>query len=113
VDHALLSARQELFVRTSTLPGRLAPDVAIHRYDITENYRACARCHERAEFHLGRARRAKDRGRLQTAAREIERALRYDDSSEVYFQLLARCQVGGRAPLTPHRFNFEVGLAGV
>jgi tetratricopeptide (TPR) repeat protein len=64
---------------------------AIHRYSPDENYETWARCRVRAEFHLGRARRAKDRGNYRAAAREIERALRHDDTSEAYYQVLAQC----------------------
>jgi hypothetical protein len=96
---ALASACQRLLARNgTTLPGELGGHAAIHRYNVSENYHAWVRCRERAEFHLGRARRAKDRRNFQSAAREIERALRYDDTSEAYFQLLAQCQLNGLAP---------------
>jgi tetratricopeptide (TPR) repeat protein len=96
---ALASACQRLFPRNgTTLPGELGGHAAIHCYNVSENYHAWVRCRERAEFHLGRARRAKDRRNFRTAAREIERALRYDDTNEAYFQLLAQCQLNGLAP---------------
>jgi tetratricopeptide (TPR) repeat protein len=68
---------------------------AIHRYDPIDDFRAWTRCRDRAQFHLGRARRAKDRGRYREAAREIERALRFDDSSEAYFLVLGQCFLNG------------------
>jgi tetratricopeptide (TPR) repeat protein len=70
---------------------------AIHRYDPIDKFTDWARCRDRAQFHLGRARRAKDRGRYEEAAREIERALRYDDTSEAYFQVLGQCHLRGAA----------------
>ena len=71
---------------------------AIHGYDPVDDSAAWARCRERARYYLGRARRAKDRGDYRAAAREIERALRYDDTSEAYFQVLGQCQLNGTQP---------------
>jgi tetratricopeptide (TPR) repeat protein len=71
---------------------------AIHRYNPTDDFRGWASCRDRAQFHLGRARRAKDRGDYRTAAREIERALEYDDTSEAYFLVLGQCHLRGAPP---------------
>ena len=67
----------------------------IHRYDPIDDFTAWSRCRDRGQFHLGRARRAKDRGQFRDAACEIERALRFDDTSETYFQVLGQCLLKG------------------
>ena len=95
--HNLVSAWQRmLFPRRSAFHPPTDGQAAIHRYDPIDNFAAWARCRDRAQFHLGRARRAKDRGHYHEAAREIERALRYDDTSEAYFQVLGQ-RYGRRA----------------
>jgi tetratricopeptide (TPR) repeat protein len=71
---------------------------AIHRYDPIDDFATWSRCRDRAQFHLGRGRRARDRGRYREGAREIERAIRYDDTSEAYFQVLAQCQLRSSPP---------------
>jgi tetratricopeptide (TPR) repeat protein len=73
-------------------------EAAIHQYDRIDDFTAWERCRNRARFHLGRARRAKDRNDYRAAAREIERALRYDDTSESYFQVLGQCHLNGSPP---------------
>ena len=80
----------------------------IHRYDPIDDFSAWTRCRDRAQFHLGRARRAKDRGQFREAAREIERALRFDDTSEAYFQVLGQCLLHASPPdLAGARRAFE------
>lgn len=82
--------------------GHLHPaqdeQAAIHRFDPIDDFRHWVRCRDRAQYHLGRARRAKDRGHYREAAREIERALRYDDTSEAYFLVLAQCHLRATPP---------------
>jgi tetratricopeptide (TPR) repeat protein len=92
--HSLLSAWQRVLAPRGAA-GRPVTDepAAIHRYDPIDDYSEWARCRDRAQFHLGRARRFKDRGRYRDAAREIERALRYDDTSEAYFQVFGQCSL--------------------
>lgn len=79
------------------LTGHLHPardgQAAIHRYDPIDDVRQWVRCRDRAQYHLGRARRAKDRGHYREAAREIKRALHYDDTNEAYFLVLAQCHL--------------------
>jgi tetratricopeptide (TPR) repeat protein len=91
----LVSAWQRALPPRSHSFRSVDDQAAIHRYDPIDNYSDWARCRDRAQFHLGRARRAKDRDRYQEAAREIERALRYDDTSEAYFQVLGQCRLRG------------------
>ena len=91
--HNLVTAWQRIL---SPRGGPFRPREAraeIHRYDPIDDCSAWTRCRDRAQFHLGRARRAKDRGQYREAAREIERALRYDDTSEAYFQVLGQCRL--------------------
>lgn len=56
---------------------------------------------DRGQYHLGRARRAKDHGRYDAAIREIERALRFDDTSEAFYQVLAQCYLKRPEPDPP------------
>src|SRR5918999_2265582 len=94
--HNLVTAWQRILSpRGASLQSREAL-AEIHRYDPIDDCSAWTRCRDRAQFHLGRARRAKDRGQFREAAREIERALRYDDTSETYFQVLGQCLLRGR-----------------
>jgi tetratricopeptide (TPR) repeat protein len=87
-------------------------EAAIHHYDRIDDFQAWERCRNRARFHLGRARRAKDRNDYRAAAREIERALRYDDTSESYFQVLGQCYLNGSpVDLTAAREALERALA--
>jgi hypothetical protein len=93
--HNLVTAWQRIL---SPRSGALQPREAqaeIHRFDPIDDFTAWSRCRDRAQFHLGRARRAKDRGQYREAAREIERGLRYDDTSEAYFQVLGQCLLKG------------------
>ena len=89
--HDLVTAWQRILSprRASSQPREALAE--IHRYDPIDDSAAWTRCRDRGQFHLGRARRAKDRGQYREAAREIERALRYDDTSEAYFQVLGQC----------------------
>jgi Tfp pilus assembly protein PilF len=89
--HNLVTAWQRILSPRRDAFERREARAAIHRYDPIDDFAAWARCRDRAQFHLGRARRAKDRGQYREAAREIERALRYDDTSEAYFQVLGQC----------------------
>lgn len=91
--HNLVIAWQRILAPRSALPRRGDARAEIHRYDPIDDFAAWTRCRDRAQFHLGRARRAKDRGNFREAAREIERALRYDDTSEAYFQVLGQCHL--------------------
>lgn len=97
--HGFLTAWQRMF-NPRGAAARLAGAgrAAIHSYDPIDDFSAWARCRDRAQFHLGRARRAKDHGRYDDAAREIERALRFDDTSEGYFQVLGQCHLRGSQP---------------
>jgi len=111
--HNLVSAWQRmLFPRRSAFHPPTDGQAAIHRYDPIDNFAAWARCRDRAQFHLGRARRAKDRSRFRDAAREIERALRYDDSSEAYFQVCGQCHLLATPPdLATARWALERAFA--
>jgi tetratricopeptide (TPR) repeat protein len=97
--HGFLTAWQRIMHPHGASP-RLAAEgrAAIHCYDPIDDFSAWARCRDRAQFHLGRARRAKDHGRFDDAAREIERALRFDDTSEAYFLVLGQCHLGRKDP---------------
>jgi tetratricopeptide (TPR) repeat protein len=98
----LITTWQRMLASRGSGPGPLADGrAAIHRYDPIDDYSAWARCRERARFHLGRARRAKDHGRFLEAAREIERALQYDDTSEAYFQVLGQSHLLASPPDLP------------
>jgi tetratricopeptide (TPR) repeat protein len=88
--HDLVTAWQRILSPRSGLFRPRESAAEIHRYDPIDQFTAWSRCRDRAQFHLGRARRAKDRGHFREAAREIERALRYDDTSESYFQVLGQ-----------------------
>jgi predicted Zn-dependent protease len=46
---------------------------------------------ERARYHLGRGRRARDRGRFDVGTREARQALRYDPTSAWAHALLGQC----------------------
>ena len=94
--HDLMTVWQRMLTpRTTTFRLPVDRRAAIHHYDPIDEFPAWSRCRDRAKFHLGRARRAKDRGQYGAAAREIERALRYDDTSEAYFQVLGQCHLHG------------------
>jgi tetratricopeptide (TPR) repeat protein len=96
--HSLVHAWQRLLSppdRAHRLPEARA---AIHRYDPIAERLQWTRCRDRAQYHLGRARRAKDRGQYRDAAREIERALQYDDTRESYFQVLGQCYRNSTPP---------------
>lgn len=88
--HNLVDAWQRILSPRGGAFGRRAAGAEIHRYDPIGDFAAWTRCRDRGQFHLGRARRAKDRGHFRVAAREIERALHYDDTSEAYFQVLGQ-----------------------
>ena len=97
--HSLTATWRRMFdARGAALRPPADGRAAIHGYDPVDDSAARARCRDRARFHLGRARRAKDRGDYRAAAREIERALRYDDTSEAYFQVLGQCHLYGPQP---------------
>jgi tetratricopeptide (TPR) repeat protein len=97
--HGFLTAWQRMFnPRGASTRSAGEGRAAIHSYDPIDDFSAWARCRDRAQFHLGRARRAKDHGRYDDAAREIERALRFDDTSEGYFQVLGQCHLYGSRP---------------
>jgi tetratricopeptide (TPR) repeat protein len=91
----LVTAWQRVLAPRGAMSPPVDGQAAIHRYDPIEDFSDWARCRDRAQFHLGRARRAKDRGRFQDATREIERALQLDDTSESYFQVLGQCYLRG------------------
>ena len=91
----LVSVWQRAFEPRAESSRPLAEPAAIHRYDPIDDFAAWVRCRDRAQFHLGRARRFKDRGRYREAAREVERGLQYDDTSEGYFQVLGQCHLRG------------------
>ena len=110
--HDLITTWQRMLAPRGA-PSHPSPDVpaAIHRYDPIDDFRPWTRCRDRAQFHLGRARRAKDRGRYREAAQEIERALRYDDTSEAYFLVLGQCHFKGTPPdLSSARWALERAL---
>jgi Tfp pilus assembly protein PilF len=111
--HNLATAWQWMFTRENS-PSRSGLDnhAAIHGYDPIDDFRSWSACRDRAQFHLGRARRAKDRGDYRAATREIERALDYDDTSEAYFLVLGQCHLRGN-PVDPAtaRQAFERALA--
>jgi Tfp pilus assembly protein PilF len=88
--HNLVTAWQRILSPRGGAFGPRAAGAEIHRYDPVDDFAAWSRCRDRGQFHLGRARRAKDRGQYHEAAREIERALKYDDTSETYFQVLGQ-----------------------
>jgi Tfp pilus assembly protein PilF len=101
LSHNLATAWQWMFTRERSVSrSSLDSRTAIHDYDPIENVRSWSACRDRAQFHLGRARRAKDRGDYRTAAREIERALDYDDTNEAYFLVLGQCHLHGN-PVDP------------
>ncbi|MCC7107268.1 MAG: bacterial transcriptional activator domain-containing protein [Chloroflexi bacterium] len=87
----IISAWQRLFSRDATSDRQDTPPAAIRHDDPLCEDRRRQACRDRAQFHLGRARRAKDHGQYESAIREIERALRYDDTSEAFYQVLAQC----------------------
>jgi tetratricopeptide (TPR) repeat protein len=98
MPHDLVTAWQRILSpRGETFRPREA-GAEIHRYDPIDDFAAWSRCRDRGQFHLGRARRAKDRGQYNEAAREIERALKYDDTSETYFQVLGQCLLNRATP---------------
>jgi tetratricopeptide (TPR) repeat protein len=113
LTHTLVTAWQRVLTpRGASLALPAEGQAAIHRYDPIDDFADWARCRDRAQFHLGRARRAKDRGRYEEAAREIERALQYDDTSEAYFQVLGQCHLRGRpANLAAARWALERAFA--
>jgi tetratricopeptide (TPR) repeat protein len=97
--HSLIDTWRRILCPRGTASHRVRDgQAAIHGYDPVEDFAARAHCRDRARFHLGRARRAKDRGDYRAAAREIERALSYDDTSEAYFQVLGQCHLHGPPP---------------
>jgi tetratricopeptide (TPR) repeat protein len=112
LSHNLATVWQWMFTRERSVSrSGLDSRAAIHNYDPIENVRSWTACRDRAQFHLGRARRAKDRGDYRTAAREIERALDYDDTNEAYFLVLGQCHLRGN-PVDPDaaRRAFERAL---
>lgn len=91
---SLTAAWQRLLApRATPTPVAHNGSAAIRRLDPIDDSSDWVRSRDRARFHLGRARRARDRGRYRDATREIERALRYDDTSEAYFLVLGQCQL--------------------
>jgi len=113
LTHNLATAWQWMFTReNSASRAGLDNPAAIHGYDPIDDFRSWSACRDRAQFHLGRARRAKDRGDYRAAAREIERALDYDDTSEAYFLVLGQCHLYGN-PVNPTaaRRAFQRALA--
>ena len=113
LSHNLVTAWQWMFTRERSVSrSGLDSRAAIHDYDPIENVRSWSACRDRAQFHLGRARRAKDRGDYRAAAREIKRALSYDDTSEAYFLVLGQCHLYGNPSDRPAaRRCFERALA--
>ena len=113
LTHNLATAWQWVFTReNSTSRSNLDRRAAIHGYDPIDDFRSWSACRDRAQFHLGRARRAKDRGDYRAAAREIKRALSYDDTSEAYFLVLGQCHLYGNPADRPAaRSCFERALA--
>ena len=110
--HNLVTTWQRILSPRSGSFQARAARAEIHRYDPIDHFAARSRCRDRAQFHLGRARRAKDRGQYREAAREIERALRYDDTSEAYFQVLGQCLLkGSPSDLGGARRAFERAFA--
>jgi len=99
MTHSFLSTWQRMLASrgSDSKPGA-DKNAAIHRYDPIVDSAAWAHCLDRARFHLGRARRAKDQGKYSEGAREIERALSYDDTSEAYFQVLGQCHLRKAKP---------------
>lgn len=98
LTHNLTTAWQWMFNReNSASRSGLNNRAAIHGYDPMADYRSWSACRDRAQFHLGRARRAKDRGDYRAATQEIERALEYDDTSEAYFLVLGQCHLYGNS----------------
>jgi hypothetical protein len=96
--HGFLTAWQRIMHPHGVSPRLTAEGrAAIHSYDPIDDFSAWAQCRDRAQFHLGRARRARDHGRFGDAAREIERALRFDDTSEAYFLVLGQCHLRDQA----------------
>ena len=112
LTHNLATAWQWMITReNSTSRSNLSRRAAIHGYDPIDDFRSWSACRDRAQFHLGRARRAKDRGDYRAAAREIERALDYDDTSEAYFLVLGQCHLhGNRVDPAAARQAFERAL---
>jgi tetratricopeptide (TPR) repeat protein len=101
LTHNLATVWQWMFTRESSASrSGLDSRAAIHGYDPVDDARSWSACRDRAQFHLGRARRAKDRGDYRAATREIERALDYDDTSEAYFLVLGQCHLYGN-PVDP------------
>jgi len=101
LTHNLATVWQWMFTRESSVSrSGLDSRAAIHGYDPVDDVRSWSACRDRAQFHLGRARRAKDRGDYRAATREIERALEYDDTSEAYFLVLGQCHLYGN-PVDP------------
>jgi hypothetical protein len=74
---------------------------ASQRSEATNGLEVWSRVRDRVQFHLGRARRLKDRGNFRQAAREIERALKYDDTRADCYQVLAQCRLHDAPPDLP------------
>lgn len=101
LTHNLATAWQWMFTRENPMSrSNLDRRAAIHGHDPIDDFRSWSACRDRAQFHLGRARRAKDRGDYRAATREIERALKCDDTSEAYFLVLGQCHLHGN-PVDP------------
>lgn len=110
--HNLVSAWQRILSPRGGAYRPRAAGAEIHRYHPIDDVAAWTRCRDRGQFHLGRARRAKDRRQYHEAAREIERALTYDDTSEAYFQVLGQCLLQRTPPdLTAARRALERAFA--
>ena len=90
MEAGIVSSWRRFFHAPAHHPPGLA-SAAIHHCNPSRDFGSWSRCRERGQYHLGRARRAKDHGRYGVAIREIERALRYDDTSEAFYQVLAQC----------------------
>jgi tetratricopeptide (TPR) repeat protein len=91
--HNFVTTWQRILSPRASSIGAAEVRAEIHRFDPIDDFASWRRCRDRGQFHLGRARRAKDRGNFRGAAREIARGLQFDDTSEAYFQVLGQCHL--------------------
>jgi tetratricopeptide (TPR) repeat protein len=87
-------------IRVAAAPGAIEPTRVLNAFarrvarvvgSAPSTEQAAERRYQRARYHLGRGRRARDRGRFDTGAREARQALRHDPASAWAHALLGQC----------------------